>query len=89
MKRLSIISALALAFVFNACEKHPTSDAPGEEAKEFGKYEKGEKGGEGKSEAKPAAEPTVAKSEAAKPEAAAATPMPKPGEAPKFFPENK
>ena len=85
MKWLSIISVLALAFVFNACEMHPTSDSPGEEAKEFGKYEKGEKGGEEKAEAKPAAEPAAA----AKPEAAAATPMPKPGEAPKFFPENK
>jgi len=88
VKRLSIISALALAFVFNACEKHPTSDAPGEDAKEFGKYEKGEKGGEEKVEAKPAAESAAVKPEAAKPEAAA-TPMPKPGEAPKFFPENK
>ncbi|EDY21586.1 hypothetical protein CfE428DRAFT_0831 [Chthoniobacter flavus Ellin428] len=82
MKWLSIISVLALAFVFNACEMHPTSDSPGEEAKEFGKYEKG---GEEKAEAKPAAEPAAA----AKPEAAAATPLPKPGEAPKFFPENK
>lgn len=84
MKRLSIISVLALAFVFIACEKHPTSDAPGEEAKEFGKYEKGGEEKE-KSEAKPAAEPAAA----AKPEAAAATPGAKPGEAPKFFPENK
>jgi hypothetical protein len=82
MKWFTLIPVLAIAFIVNACEKHPVSDAPGEEAKEFGKYEKG---GEEKVEAKPAAE-----SEAAtKPEAATPSPEAKPGEAPKFFSEKK
>ena len=86
MKWLSIISILALAFVFNACEMHPVSDAPAEDATEFGKYEKHGEGKEKekeKTEAKPEAESTPA----AKPEAAA-TPEAKKGEAPKYFPES-
>ena len=82
MKWFSLIPALALAFLVNACEMHPTSDAPEEGSKEFGKYEKGS---EAKVEAKPAAEAAVAP----KPEAATPAPETKPGEAPKFFPENK
>lgn len=85
MKWLSIISVLALAFVFDACEKHPVSDAPPESATEFGKYEKHEEKEKEKTEAKPAAESTPA----AKPEAAAATPEAKKGDAPKYFPESK
>jgi hypothetical protein len=80
MKWFSLIPVLALAFFVNACEMHPTSDAPEEGATEFGKHEKG-----AEPEAKPAVEaPATAKSETATP-----APEAKPGEAPKFFPENK
>ena len=82
MKWLSLIPVLALAFLVNACEMHPASDAPEEGTTEFGKHENG---GEEKAEAKPAAEATPA----SKPEAATPAPEAKPGEAPKFFPENK
>jgi hypothetical protein len=82
MKWFSLISVLALAFFINACEMHPASDAPEEGATAFGKHEKG---GEANTEAKPAAEAPAA----AKPEGATPAPEAKPGEAPKFFPENK
>ena len=82
MKWYSLISVLALAFFINACEMHPASDAPEEGATEFGKHEKG---GAEKVEAKPATEAAAA----AKAEATPPAPETKPGEAPKFFPENK
>lgn len=78
MKWFSIITVLALAFLANACEKHPVADAPEEGVTAFGPHSKA---GEEKSEAKAAGE--------AKPEATAPTPETKPGEAPKFFPEKK
>ncbi len=82
MKWFSLIAVVALAFLVDACEKHPASDAPEEGATEFGKHEKA---AEEKPEPKPAAEAPAA----AKPEAATPAPETKPGEAPKFFPENK
>ena len=81
MKRFTIIPVLALAFIVAACEKHPVGDAP--EGTQFGPKENAEKAEPKEAkEAKPAGE-------AAKPEGTAATPEAKPGEAPKFFPEEK
>ncbi|MEI9896139.1 MAG: hypothetical protein WDN28_20310 [Chthoniobacter sp.] len=82
MKWFSILSILALAFLANACEKHPVSDAPEEGVTAFGEHSKA---AEEKAEAKPAAEAAPA----AKPESPTATPEAKAGEAPKFFPETK
>ncbi|MEP6671882.1 MAG: hypothetical protein ABJF10_22160 [Chthoniobacter sp.] len=82
MKWFSILSILALAFLANACEKHPTKDAPEEGKTEFGPNSIH---AEEKAETKPASETAVP----AKPESPAATPEAKPGEAPKFFPEKK
>jgi hypothetical protein len=82
MKWFSLIPVLALAFFVNACEKHAAAELPEEGQTAFGAHAKGS---EEKTEAKPAAEvPTAAKAEAATP-----APETKPGEAPKFFPENK
>ena len=81
MKWFSIISFLALALLFNACEKHPVADLPPEGATAFGEHA-WPSGGE-KPEAKPVAA-VPAKSEAVAPAAEG-----KPGESPKFFPENK
>ena len=81
MKWFSILSLVALAFLANACEKHPVGDAPEEGTTQFGEHSKA---AEEKREAKPAAEAA-----SAKPESPSATPEAKPGEAPKFFPEKK
>jgi hypothetical protein len=81
MKWFSILSIVALAFLANACEKHPVGDAPEEGTTAFGEHSKA---AEEKTEAKPAAEAAPSK-----PESPAATPEAKPGEAPKFFPEKK
>jgi len=83
MKWFSILSIIALAFLANACEKHPVGDAPEEGTTAFGEHSKAAE--EKKEEAKPAAEAAAP----AKAEAPAATPEAKPGEAPKFFPEKK
>ena len=82
MKWFSILSILALAFLANACEKHPASDAPEEGVTAFGEHSKA---AEEKTEARHAPEAAAP----AKPESPAATPEAKPGEAPKFFPEKK
>ena len=83
MKWFSIIPVLALGFLTNACEKHPVSQLPEEGATAFGEHAK--PAGEEKPEAKPAAESAApAKTETPAPAGDA-----KPGDAPKFFPENK
>ena len=82
MKWFSLIPVLALAFLANACEKHPAAELPEEGQTAFGEHAKG---AEEKTEAKPATEAAApAKSESSTP-----APEAKPGEAPKFFPENK
>ncbi len=89
MKWFSVLSILALAFLSNACEKHPASELPAEHATAFGSHSEHEvKPAEEKAaETKPAAE-AHAKTEV--PAAAEAKPAEaKPGEAPKFFPETK
>jgi hypothetical protein len=82
MKWFSLIPALALAFLVDACEMHPASELPEEGATAFGKHEKGS---EENVQAKPAGEAVAAP----KSEATAPAPEAKSGEAPKFFPENK
>jgi hypothetical protein len=82
MKRLSFIPVLALAFMAIACEKHPYSELPEEGATAFGEHSK--EVAEAKPEVKPAGE-----SPAATPAAPASGAEAKPGEAPKFFPQNK
>ena len=82
MKWLTLIPVLAIAFIVNACEKHPVSDAPEEGVTAFGEHAKGH---EGKADVKPTDQPASATKEAP----AAATPEAKPGEAPKFFSEKK
>jgi hypothetical protein len=73
MKWFPVLSICALALFSNACERHPASELP----KEFseGAHEE-KKAPEGRQE--------TGKPAPAKPDAEA-----KPGEAPKFFPENK
>ena len=73
MKWFSILAVCALAVFATACEKHPASELPQE-------HGAGGHHAEAKGEAKAAEHPA----EAAKSEGEA-----KPGEAPKFFPENK
>lgn len=78
MKRFSIAALCALVIVITACEKHPASQLPPElrgEAKH--------------AEVKHEAQPAAVHSETAKPEPAKPAAEVKPGEAPKFFPENK
>jgi len=83
MKWYSVIPVLALAFVFDACEKHPISQLPPEGATAFGVHAWPSAGD--KSEAPPAGTSAApAKSDAAAPVADG-----KPGDAPKFFPESK
>jgi hypothetical protein len=82
MKWISIIPVLALAFLANACEKHPAAELPEEGATAFGEHAAS---GSEKSTAKPAAESSVA----AQPGTPAPSADAKPGEPPKFFPENK
>ncbi len=82
MKWLSIVPVLTLAFLVGACEKHPASELPEEGATAFGEHAHAST--EVKSEAKPASETA-----APAPETPAATPMAKPDDAPKFFPEKK
>jgi hypothetical protein len=78
MKWFSIAPFCAFVVLTTACEKHPASDLPPE-------FRGESKHAEVKHDGKPAAEhPEIAKPEAAKPATDA-----KPGEAPKFFPENK
>ena len=84
MKWFSIISFLALVFLFNACEKHPVADLPPEGATAFGEH--AWPGGGEKPEAKPA---PAAAAAPAKAEGAAPVAEGKPGVSPKFFPENK
>ena len=78
MKWISIASVCAFAVFATACEKHPASELPPE-------HGAGEHHAEAKGEAAHEAKPA----EAAKPEAAKPEGETKPGEAPKFFPENK
>ena len=77
MKWFSIAALCALVIVITACEKHPASQLPPELRGEA-------KHGEGQHAAKPETAPAEHAAEPAKPAAEA-----KPGEAPKFFPENK
>ena len=78
MKWFSILSVCALAVFATACEKHPAYELPQEHG--AGGHHAEVNGG-----AKAAEHPAeAAKPETAKPEGEA-----KPGEAPKFFPENK
>jgi hypothetical protein len=96
MKRFSVLSFAALALCINACEKHPAAELPPEHATEFGKYAEGHGhgaagGGEHATEHAPAHAAAPAETHAK--EAAPAAPAPaaeaKPGESPKFLPENK
>lgn len=83
MKWFSVLSIVALAFLANACEKHPVSDAPEEGRTQFGEHSKEH---EEKGEAKHSEEAAPSK------EAAPATPeAAKSGEASKIqiFPEKK
>ena len=82
MKWYSIASVCALAVFATACEKHPVSELPPE-------HGAGEHHAEAKGEAVHEAKPAEHVAEVAKPEPAKAEGEPKPGEAPKFFPENK
>jgi hypothetical protein len=77
MKWFSVFSIIALAFLANACEKHPASDAPEEGVTAFGKHSEA---AEEKAETRPSDQPRTE---------APASPETKPGEAPKFFPEKK
>ena len=82
MKRFSILPLVALAFLANACEKHPAAELPEEGQTAFGEH-----AAKHESEAKPEAK----KEEAAAPKAeapVAAAPA-KPEDAPKFFPDKK
>lgn len=87
MKRFSILPLVALAFLVNACEKHPASELPEEGQTAFGEHAAHHEG-EGKSEGKPEAKKEEA-APAAKAEAPAAATPAKPEEAPKFFPDKK
>lgn len=60
MKWFSVLSIVALAFLANACEKHPASDAPGEGVTQFGEHSKGHASHEEKGEAKPSDQPAAA-----------------------------
>lgn len=83
MKWFSVLSIIALAFLANACEKHPVGDAPEEGVTAFGEHSKAH---EEKGEAKHGEEAAPGK------EAAPATPeAAKSGEASKIqiFPEKK
>ena len=77
MKWFSIAALCALVLVITACEKHPASQLPPALRGE-GKH------GESPHAAKHETAPAGHAAETAKPATAA-----KPGEAPKFFPENK
>ena len=70
MKWFSVLSIVALAFLANACEKHPASDAPEEGVTAFGEHSKAhhEEKGEAKhaEEAAPSKEAAPAAPEAAK-----------------------
>jgi len=78
MKWFSIIALCAFVVFITACEKHPASELPHAHSGEA-------KHAEPKHDAKPAATHV----EAVKPEVARPDGETKPGEAPKFFPENK
>ena len=82
MKWFSIATVCVLAVFATACEKHPASELPPE-------HGAGEHHAEAKGEAAHDAKPDEHAAEAAKPEPAKAEGEAKPGEAPKFFPENK
>ena len=82
MKWFSIASVCALAVFATACEKHPASELPPE-------HGAGEHHAEAKGEAVHEARPAEHAPEAAKPETVKIEGEAKPGEAPKFFPENK
>ena len=82
MKWFSIASVCALAVFATACEKHPASELPPE-------HGAAEHHAEAKAEVAHEVKPAGHAAEAAKPEAAKPEGEPKPGEAPKFFPENK
>ena len=78
MKWFSVILIASIALLSNACEKHPASQLPAENATAFGPHAAGQHGGA------PSAEHAVAK-----PETPTQTGEVKSGEAPKFFPEKK
>ena len=82
MKWFSIASICALAGFTTACEKHPASELPP-------MHGTGAKHAEAKGGTKHEAKPAAGHPEAAKPEPAKTDGEAKPGEAPKFFPENK
>ncbi len=84
MKWFSIIPVLALAFLANACEKHSAAELPEEGATAFSEHSIA--AAEQKPDGKPAGE-SAAPAAAEAP--AAPSPDAKPGESPKFFPENK
>ena len=89
MKRLSVLSFAALALCINACEKHPAAELPPEHATEFGKYAEGHGAGNGEHATTHAAAPAEAHAKEAPPAAPATAAEAKPGESPKFLPENK
>jgi hypothetical protein len=78
-----IIPCLALPILFGACEKHPAADLPPEGATAFGEH------GWPKTDEKAEVASTAEPAPAAKTESAPPVAEGKPGEAPKFFPENK
>ena len=82
MKWFSIATVCALAVLATACEKHPASELPPE-------HGAGEHHAEAKGEAAHEARSAEHAAEAAKPETVKTDGEAKPGEAPKFFPENK
>jgi len=78
MKWFSIASICALISFTTACEKHPASELP-----------HGHLGESKHAEPTHDSRPAAGHSDPVKPEVAKPTDEPKPGEAPKFFPETK
>lgn len=81
MKSFAIVTVCALAVLATACEQHPASQLPQKHGAD--ESHPAPKGGAGH-ESKPADHSGAATSAPAKPEGGT-----KPGEAPKFFPENR
>lgn len=82
MNRFFLIVIASLAVSITACEKHPASALPP-------KHGAGEHHAETTGEAKHGTKSAEHHAETAKPETAKPEGEAKPGEAPKFFPENK